>query len=90
MQSHNAAVRSERTYLEILTPRQSVLFYKWMANNNGRCRDALETRTTSQRASTPTSIDYDSNLTLIEVCRKLEAVLKISKGGNEDSANMVS
>lgn len=93
LQSHNVVVRSERAYLEILTPRQSVLFHKWLANNRERCDASLASRSTTPRASSaPTDMDDDSktseNLTLIEVCRKLEAVLKISKGGSDDATNM--
>lgn len=92
LQSHNVAVRTERTYLEIMTPRQSVLFHKWSAKNRERCRETVGNQKTTQRTRSPVDMDYDSktaeNLTLIEVCRKLEAVLKISKGESDDWGNM--
>jgi len=87
LQSHNVAVRGERTYLSILTPTQSVLYHKWLVGNRERCRDIVRYRKTTERTTVPTA-SLDSlaaeNRTLIEVCRKLEAVLKISKGDIAD------
>ncbi len=83
LQSHNVAVRGERTYLSILTPTQAVLYHKWLANNRKRCRDVIGGQKPSQRTTTPTGSDdsqVSESRTLMEVCRKLEAVLKISKG----------
>jgi len=82
LQSHNAMVRSNRAYLDILTPKQTVMYHKWLANNRERCRDKVK-RSRTQHRGTPPSNGLDEklseNLTLIEVCRKLEAVLQISK-----------
>lgn len=82
LQSHNAMVRSNRAYLDILTPKQTVLYYKWLANNRERCRDEVKRNRNSTRAP-PAADDLDEKLsesmTLIELCRKLEAVLQISK-----------
>mmetsp|Transcript_18694 Transcript_18694/g.54032 ORF Transcript_18694/g.54032 Transcript_18694/m.54032 type:complete len:672 (-) Transcript_18694:22-2037(-) len=84
LQSHNVAARSDRTYLDILTPQQTVAYQKWLTNNRGRCEETVKNRRTQQDSPVPDeSMDSSSttseNMTLIEVCRKLEAVLKISK-----------
>ena len=83
LQSHNVAIRGERTYLTILTPTQSVLYHKWLANNRERCKDAIECQKTKTKKSATTAqsdLLLFENRTLIDVCRQLEAVLKISKG----------
>jgi hypothetical protein len=87
LQSHNVATRGERTYLSILTPTQSVLYHKWLANNRERCRDSIECQKTAKRAATTAQSEMlvFENRTLIEVCRQLEAVLKISKGEIDDT-----
>lgn len=83
LQSRNVAVRGERANLQILNPGQSVDFHKWLANNRERYQDILEQKSGTRPHPAPTLVDdsrMSENMTLIEVCRKLEAVLKISKG----------
>lgn len=91
LQSHNVAVREQRTYLEILSPQQSVAMQKWLANNRERCRDSMRRFKSSERAPVPEQVEdarMSENITLIEVCRKLEAVLKISKGERDSPRDM--
>lgn len=92
LQSHNVAVRGERTYLHIMTPNQSVAYKKWAANNRERCHGFVDrSKILSEKAPSPTVMDdskISENLTLIEVCRKLEAVLKISKGETDGLKDM--
>lgn len=87
LQSHNVAIRGERTYLTVLTPTQSVLYHQWLANNRERCRDKIECQKTTKRSAPTAQADMlvFENRTLIEVCRQLEAVLKISKGEINDT-----
>ena len=87
LQSHNVAIRGERTYLSILTPTQSVLYHKWLANNRERCKDTIECQKTTKKSAATAQADLlvFENRTLIEVCRQLEAVLKISKGEIDDT-----
>jgi hypothetical protein len=85
LQSHNVAVRAGRAYLDVLNPNQSVAFHKWIANNRERCQDALKRKACTEQARALSQMEdstVSENMTLIEVCRKLEAVLKISKGEN--------
>lgn len=83
LQSHNAAVRANRTYLDILTPQQTVAYHKWLANNRERNRDTIS-NLRNQRKNAEAADTNAENATLIDVCRKLEQVLKISKGGTDD------
>ena len=85
LQSHNVSVRSGRTYLDILNPKQSIRFHKWVSMNRERCHDSVKRKSFTQQTPEPILMDDASmaeNKTLIDVCRKLEAVLKISKGEN--------
>jgi bZIP transcription factor len=85
LQSHNVSVRSGRAYLDILNPKQSIRFHKWLANNRERCHDSLKGKSFTQQTPATILMDDSSmaeNKTLIDVCRRLEAVLKISKGEN--------
>lgn len=85
LQSHNVAVRAGRVYLDILNPEQCVAFHKWLVNNRERCQQTLKRQSYTEQSPAPSAVEDSSmseNMTLIEVCRKLEAVLKISKGEN--------
>jgi hypothetical protein len=78
-QSHTTSMRSEKYYTDILTPKQTVLYQDWLSTNRDRCREALSRRKESKGAWSPNSTD---SVCLLDVCRKLEEVLKISKKQN--------
>ena len=60
LQSHNVAVRADRTYLNVLTPTQTLKFHKWLANNRERCRESLGAQRVSQATPMETTSDTDS------------------------------
>jgi hypothetical protein len=80
-QSHATTMRSEKSHLDILTPKQTLLFNEWFAANRDRCQDVLSRR--KKRAASPSSSE---NSCLLDVCRKLEEVLKIPKQGADEMA----
>ena len=80
-QSHAVSVRSGRSYLEILTPEQTLRYQEWFSENSDRCRNALRRRRASVGSSVPAS---NESACLLDVCRKLEEVMKISKTNGRD------
>eukprot|EP00934_Nitzschia_sp_Nitz4_P004585 Nitzschia sp. Nitz4//scaffold51_size120721//113363//115439//NITZ4_003749-RA/size120721-snap-gene-0.28-mRNA-1//1//CDS//3329553928//4575//frame0 len=85
LQSHNATVRRNQTYLGVLTPEQTIRYQQWLEKNKGRYSDKQSQDKPMQRAPSPLDVAMPSaeNMTLMEVCRKLEEVLKISKVTDE-------
>ena len=74
-QGHAAAMRGEKSYLEILTPNQTILFQEWLSNNKDRLSQKMSHRRLNA-SSQAASADYAC---LMDVCQKLEEVLRISK-----------
>ena len=81
LQSHNMAARNRKSYLEILTPDQAVKYKEWLAKNTQKCREMCKStlETASSSADSMEAESSSENQTMMEVCRKLEEVLKISK-----------
>jgi hypothetical protein len=77
-QCHLTSVRTEKAYVGILTPRQTILYQEWLSNraNMDRCKDVLAERRDAKGAS---STNSKENACLLDVCRKLEETLKISQ-----------
>jgi hypothetical protein len=71
-QSHAAAVRSEKSFSSILTPKQALLYQEWLAKNRERCKENL-----LQRKADITRSRAEHSC-LMDMCKKLEEVLKIS------------
>jgi hypothetical protein len=76
-QSHAASIRAKRSYLEVLTPRQTILYQEWLSNKN---RERLS-EVMKRRRARSSSFEADNNPCLMDVCRKLEEILRISKQG---------
>lgn len=74
-QCQTSTAREDSSLLQVLTPAQTVKFQEWVAANQDRC-----TRVISERRPTPEKcypVFKDS--ALIEFCKRLEEVLRISK-----------
>jgi hypothetical protein len=71
-QSHAAAVRAEKSYSNILTPQQALAYQKWLAKNRERSKEKILQRKADR------STAAEEHLCLMDVCKKLEEVLKIS------------
>jgi hypothetical protein len=86
-QGHAAALRSEKSYIDILTPTQTMLYQEWLAANRQRCNDVFLRRkrapaeigaATAALLATTNNSSSKENACLLDVCRKLEDLLKIS------------
>lgn len=87
-QVYISAYRKKRAFLDILTPRQALLYKKWLLSNRERCSQVLEERRKG-RPNADASMALGgvsnadggdgSNLTLEALCRTLEEILKISQ-----------
>ena len=75
-QGHAASIRSENSYLKILTPAQTMLYQEWLSKNRDRCSEVLKRHKVTGGGTQPAS-SKDSSC-LLDVCRKLEELLKIS------------
>eukprot|EP00529_Nitzschia_sp_RCC80_P000189 CAMPEP_0113446410 /NCGR_PEP_ID=MMETSP0014_2-20120614/3691_1 /TAXON_ID=2857 /ORGANISM="Nitzschia sp." /LENGTH=873 /DNA_ID=CAMNT_0000337499 /DNA_START=329 /DNA_END=2950 /DNA_ORIENTATION=+ /assembly_acc=CAM_ASM_000159 len=73
-----ASYRKKKTFLDILTPRQAIKYQEWLLSNGDRCRQMLADDRMKVSPS-PSPTPGDENVTLEDVCRNLEKVLKISK-----------
>jgi hypothetical protein len=85
-QIYLAAFRKRKTYNDILTPRQAILYQEWLLSNKDRVRNIVSNRrkraSSIQRggfASQAFDEGREEDLTLEELCRYLEESLKISK-----------
>lgn len=85
-QVYTSTFRKRKAFLEILTPRQALLYKKWLLSNRERCKQVLEERKKGSLIAADTAMaassegsDVDGNLTLEALCRNLEEILKISK-----------
>ncbi len=83
-QVYVSAFRKKKAFLDILTPRQTLLYQEWLLSNRERCAQILDEK--RQVSSTPGEnmslvgvVSQDGNLTLEALCRNLEEILKISK-----------
>ena len=76
-QGHAASIRSENAYLKILTPAQTMLYQEWLSKNRGRCSDVLNRLKAAKGAAAMPTSSKDTSC-LLDVCRKLEELLKIS------------
>lgn len=85
-QSYASNIRSEKSYLEILTPTQTILYQEWLSNNRDRLSQHMQRRRASKNLPTSSTTPAVDNACLMDVCRKLEDVLRISKGGSNSSS----
>jgi hypothetical protein len=72
-QSHAAAMRSKRSFIEILTPKQTVLYQEWLASNRSRCEDILTKRKHAAGLRSPNS--NTEKFSLLNICKRLEEVV---------------
>lgn len=78
-QVYVASFRKRKTFLEILTPRQAILYQEWLLANGDRCKQQLtDDRMKISPVSSPAR---EENVTLEKMCQNLEEVLRISKQG---------
>ena len=90
-QVYVSSFRKKKSFLEILTPKQALLYKKWLLSNRERCNQSLDERRkkfagSSVESVAPGTPGGDSNLTLEDLCRNLEEMLMISKV-NEPSSS---
>jgi hypothetical protein len=85
-QVYVSSFRKRKIFLDILTPKQALLYKHWLLSNRERCNQALdEQRKVSTTLATSTAIaggansGGDGNSTLEALCRNLEEILRISK-----------
>jgi len=87
-QIYLAAFRKRKTYSDILTPRQAILYQEWLLSNRDRATNITSERRKRSSASPiqrgglgsegPDGEQHE-DLTLEKMCRYLEESLKISK-----------
>jgi hypothetical protein len=70
-QSHAAELRAKRSYCEILTPEQTIMYQEWCSQNRERLKERRQVKLQQQEQKTQQD--------LIDFCRRLEQVLNISK-----------
>lgn len=70
-----SVAREDRSFLGVLTPAQAAKFHGWMAANQERCSRLLRERRPTPEKCNPVFKDS----ALVEVCKRLEEVLRISK-----------
>lgn len=70
-----SVAREDRSFLGILTPAQAAKFHGWMAANKEWCSRLLGERRPPPEKCNPVFKDS----ALVEVCKRLEEVLRISK-----------
>jgi len=88
-QLYLSSFRKRKTYLNILTPQQTILYQEWLLSNRDRSEEVLNDkrkissssntnngRLSSSLCSTSTR---DENSTLEQLCRCLEESLKVTK-----------
>ena len=86
---HAASMRSENSYVKILSPTQTMRYQEWLAKNRDRFAAYLQRRRASKREGDLTNqvkpkstnshnASAKDNASLLYICRKLEALLKIS------------
>ena len=87
-QIYLAAFRKRKTYSDILTPRQAILYQEWLLSNRDRATNITSER---RKRSSESPIqrgglgsegpdgEQHEDLTLEKLCRYLEESLKISK-----------
>jgi hypothetical protein len=83
-QVYVSSFRKKKSFLEILTPKQALLYKEWLLTNRERCNQALDERRkvftgSSAESVAPGAPGCDGNLTLEDLCRNLEEMLKISQ-----------
>jgi len=88
-QLHLSSFRKRKTYLDILTPQQTILYQEWLLSNRDRSKEVLKDKqkmssssntNNGRRSSLLCSISArDENLTLEQLCRCLEESLKVTK-----------
>jgi len=89
-QLHLSSFRKRKTYLDILTPQQTILYQEWLLSNRDRSKEVLKDKQKTSSSSSNTnngrrssllcSISArDENLILEQLCRCLEESLKVTK-----------
>ena len=79
-QCQQSTAREGKSFLEVLTPAQTAKYHEWVAANQGRCSRVIRERRPAHEKSNPVFGDS----ALIEFCKRLEEVLRISKGGEHE------
>ena len=67
--------REDRSFLQTLSPAQSAKFHEWVSANQERCNRVIRERRPTPEKCYPVFKDS----ALIEFCKRLEEVLRISK-----------
>lgn len=85
-QIYLATFRKRKTYCDILTPRQAIIYKEWWLSNRARARNALNRRKRPSAlskhglfVSSGSSETGEDDLTLERLCRYLEESLKVTK-----------
>jgi hypothetical protein len=87
-QIYLAAFRKRKTYSDILTPRQAILYQEWLLSNRDRAKNIISEQKKRSSASAIQRVGFGSqesdgerheDLTLEKLCCYLEESLKISK-----------
>lgn len=73
-QQHIASARENKSILGVLTPEQSAKFHAWMSTNQERCSRVIQQRQPKAEKTYPVL----KETALIEFCRRLDEVLRIS------------
>ena len=71
-QSQLIEMRNKQTFIDILTPQQTLLYQKWLTSNRNRCRDVIMKRKEAFRSASPNST---ANASLLDVCKRLEELV---------------
>ena len=74
-QCQASIAREDRSFQDVLTPAQAVKFHEWVAANQERCARMIRERRPTPEKCYPVFKDS----ALIEFCKRLEEVLRISK-----------
>jgi hypothetical protein len=85
-QVYVSSFRKRKTFLDILTPKQTLLYKNWFLSNRERCNQALDEQRRDSTLLTASTVVRgvansvgDKNLTLEALCLNLEEILRISK-----------
>jgi hypothetical protein len=93
-QSDVSAYRKKKSFLDILTPSQAILYQEWLLSNRDRCSQVLDERRKASSVAAASTVgslatsNGDGNLMLETLCRNLEEILKISKVSDSSPTHM--
>lgn len=78
-QGRSATAREDKSLLDVLTPAQTVKFNEWVAANQERCARVIRERRPAPEKCYPVF----KETSLIEFCKRLDEVLRISQQEHE-------